>query len=112
MAELRFSIRTGDRKRFERATAKNVQQFVDELGRSFLRGAQRDSKWPVLTGASRRGFYVKGNNAGFEILNREEYAAAVEAGTRRRDGGQFIRKWWDDNRDQVVSDAVDKAFEE
>ena len=112
MAELRFSIRTGDRKRFEQATAKNVQDFVDELGRSFLRGAQRDSKWPVLTGASRRGFYVKGNNAGFEIRNREEYAEAVEEGSRRKDGGQFIRKWWERNRDRVVSDAVDKAFEE
>ena len=55
---------------------------------------------------------MKGNNAGFEILNREEYAEAVEEGSRRKDGGQFIRKWWERNRDRVVSDAIDEAFEE
>ena len=112
MAQLRFDIREGDIRRFREATEKNVQDFVDELGRSFLRGAQRESNWPVLTGASRRGFYIVRTRDGFEVRNREEYARYVEEGVRRSDGGGFIRNWFESNRDSIFSDAVGRAFED
>ena len=112
MAQLRFDIREGDIRRFEQATEKNVQDFVDELGRSFLRGSQRESNWPVLTGASRRGFYIEQTGSGFEVRNREEYARYVEEGVRRSDGGGFIRRWFENNRDSILSDALDRAFED
>ena len=85
---------------------------MDELGRSFLRGSQRESNWPVLTGASRRGFYIERTGDGFEVRNREEYAQYVEAGTRRHDGGGFIRDWYESNRDSIFSEAVERAFED
>ena len=94
---------------------QRLPALSSELARSLLRGAQAESGWPVLTGASRRGFFVtESGRFDFQLRNREEYAEHVEDGIAghgmRADGGRFVERWTDDNFPRVLQRAIEQVF--
>lgn len=115
MATPRIEVDITSAERLPGRMAAVRDAFVHEVGRSFLRGAQAESNWPdgvkreefpLTTGASRRGFFITFEGGDAYLRNREEYAVYVERGTRRRDGGKFISKWWAEHKSSVQRAAM------